>query len=163
MPGVAGEIVGGAPPPGNIIISRNPNVVIPKVSAYNKNAALARIKEMVDGLSNHRSRAARMVRRDGFVLEPVVPARVLRSIPDNRDMEGATYLLSAFSAKDFGNDEVGLLSNTGVSSVIYVMPGGSTISLSKARELNCGRKKKTRQNNKSRRKNGKYKRPSIAT
>ena len=142
MPGVAGEIVGGAPPPGNIIISRNPNVAIPKVSAYNKNAALARIKEMVDGLSNHRSRAARMVRRDGFVLEPVVPARVLRSIPDNRDMEGATYLLSAFSAKDFGNDEVGLLSNTGVSSVIYVMPGGSTISLSKARELTVGERRK---------------------
>lgn len=142
MPGVTGEIVGGAPPPGNIIVSRDPNVAIPKVSADNKKAALARIKEMVDGLSNHRSRAARMVRRDGFVLEPVVPARVLRSIPDNRDMEGATYLLSAFSPKDFGNDEMGLLSNTGISSVVYVMPGGSTISLSKARELTVGERRK---------------------
>jgi len=142
MPGVTGEILGGAPSPGNIIVSRDPNTVIPKVSAYNQKAALARIKEMVEGLSNHRSRAARMVRRDGFVLEPVVPARVLRSVPDNRDMEGATYLLSAFSAKDFGNDEMGLLSNTGISSVMYVMPGGSVISLSKARELTVGERRK---------------------
>lgn len=142
MPGVSGQILGGAQPPGNIVVSRDPNVVIPKVSADNKKAALARIREMVDGLSNHRSRAARMVRRDGFVLEPVVPARVLRSIPDNRDMEGATYILSAFSAKDFGNDEMGLLSNTGIASVIYVMPGGSTVSLSKARELTVGERRK---------------------
>jgi hypothetical protein len=83
-----------------------------------------------------------MVRRDGFVLEPVVPAKVLRAIPDNRDMEGATYILSALSPSDIGNDELGLLSNTGVRSLVYVMPGGSTLTLEKRRKLEIGERRK---------------------
>jgi hypothetical protein len=83
-----------------------------------------------------------MVRRDGFTLEPVVPAKVLRAIPDNRDMEGATYILSALSPSDIGNDELGLLSNTGITSLIYVMPGGSTLTLGKRRKLSIGERRK---------------------
>jgi hypothetical protein len=97
---------------------------------------------MINGLSTAQSPTARMVRRDGFVLQPVVPARVLRSIPDNRDMEGAAYLLSVMNARGFGKDEIGMLSNTGVKSVTFVLPGGSTISLAKARDLTVGERRK---------------------
>jgi len=123
-------------------IRRDPNIIIPKVSGFNRAAFLAQIKEMINGLSATSRPASRMVRRDGFVLEPVVPARVLRSIPDNRDMEGAAYLASVLNARGFGKDEVGLLSNTGVNSVVFVLPGGSTVSLSKARELTVGERRK---------------------
>jgi len=83
-----------------------------------------------------------MVRRDGFVLEPVVSAAVLRTVPDNRDMEGATYIMSALTPEAIGNDEMGLLSNTGVDSIVYALNGGSSISLSKARPLTVGERRK---------------------
>jgi len=83
-----------------------------------------------------------MVRRDGFVLEPVVPSRVLRAIPDNRDMEGASFIMSALSPSDIGGEELGLLSNTGIRSLIYVLPGGSSLTLEKARKLTVGERRK---------------------
>jgi hypothetical protein len=97
---------------------------------------------MISEIGGYNGNATRMVRRDGFVLEPVVPAKVLRAIPDNRDMEGATYILSALSPADIGNEELGLLSNTGVKSLVYVLPGGSTITLEKARKLSVGERRK---------------------
>ena len=126
--------------PGNLIESRKPQ--IPKVSLDNPRSAAEQVKAMVSDIGGYNGKATRMVRRDGFVLEPVVPAKVLRAIPDNRDMEGATYILSALSPADIGNDELGLLSNTGVKSLVYVLPGGSTITLEKARKLSVGERRK---------------------
>jgi len=134
--------LGGLPAPGDPTLRRDPNVQIPKVSTFNRAAFLEQIKQMINGLSSTSSPTSRMVRRDGFVLEPVVPARVLRSVPDNRDMEGAAYLRSVLSARGFGRDEIGLLSNTGVNSVVFVLPGGSTISLAKTRDLTVGERRK---------------------
>ena len=139
---ITGGVLVGQPGPGDPTIRRDPNVVIPKVAGFNRAAFLEQIKQMINGLSTAQSPTARMVRRDGFVLQPVVPARVLRSIPDNRDMEGAAYLLSVMNARGFGKDEIGMLSNTGVKSVTFVLPGGSTISLSKARDLTVGERRK---------------------
>jgi hypothetical protein len=139
---IEGGILGAIEPPGDPTIRRDPNIQIPKVSSFNRNAFLEQIKQMINGLSSTSTPAARMVRRDGFVLEPVVPARVLRSVPDNRDMEGAAYLRSVLNARGFGKDEVGLLSNTGVTSVVFVLPGGSTISLAKTRDLTVGERRK---------------------
>ena len=134
--------LGGLPGPGDPTVRRDPNVQIPKVSTFNRALFLEQIEAMIKGLGSTKSPTSRMVRRDGFILEPVVPARVLRSVPDNRDMEGAALLTSVRSPKGFGKDEVGLLSNTGVNSVVFVMPGGSTISLSKARKLTVGERRK---------------------
>ena len=53
--------------------------------------------------------AKRMVRRDGFILEPVVSPKVLITIPDNRDMEGAAYILNANDVSTLGGEELGLL------------------------------------------------------
>lgn len=140
FPDVVGTPLTGGPIIGGLIESRKPQ--IPKVSISNSREAMIQIKEMVNQLGQYNGKATRMVRRDGFILEPVVPAKVLRAIPDNRDMDGATYITSALSPSDIGNDELGLLSNTGTNSLIYVMPGGLTLTLAKKRKLSIGERRK---------------------
>lgn len=137
---VTGKPLGAGAYPESLIQSRKPQ--IPKVSFDNRKAADEQVKKLITDIGSTDTRVSRMVRRDGFVLEPVVPAKVLRAIPDNRDMEGATYLLSALSPQDIGNDELGLLSNTGVRSLVYVLPGGSTLTLEKRRKLSVGERRK---------------------
>ncbi len=137
---MSGTPILGVKPEGSLIQSRKPT--IPKVSQDNRNSAIRNSSEIVKNIAASSSRATRMVRRDGFVLEPVVPAKVLRAIPDNRDMEGATYIMSVFAPSEIGNDELGLLSNTGVRKLIYVLPGGSTLSLEKKRVLEVGERRK---------------------
>jgi len=139
---VTGEIIRGAEPPGSIVESRRPQVLIPRVSTANRKLRDQNVQQMIDGISSQTNTVARLIRRDGFILEPVVPARVLRTIPDNRNMEDATYLLSAFTAKEIGQDELGLLSNAGVRSVVYVLPNGSYLTLEKTRPLSVGERRK---------------------
>ncbi len=137
------DITGEAREP-SIIQSRSAQ--IPRVGNENKNIASDRIRNIAKEIGQYNktsnNRVRRMVRRDGFVLEPVVPNKVLRAIPDNRDMEGATLLLSTLSINDIGREELGLLSNTGMNSLIYVLPGGSTLTLEKARKLTVGERRK---------------------
>jgi hypothetical protein len=124
---------------GNVS-SRAPQ--IPRVSLSNPARARAEIQKLVKPLGAVDQAASRMVRRDGFVLEPVVPPSVLRTIPDNRDMEGATYMMSISSPDLIGKDELGLLSNTGVQSLKYILPGGSELTLEKRRPLTVGERRK---------------------
>lgn len=139
-----GREITGAPYDSSIIMSRDPQ--IPKVTTSNQRLFLGRTNDEISSIGkfnkNSGIKVRRMVRRDGFVLEPVVPNKVLRAIPDNRDMEGASLLMSALSPKDIGGEELGLLSNTGIRSLIYVLPGGSSITLEKARTLEIGERRK---------------------
>jgi hypothetical protein len=139
-----GRDLTGSPYDSSIILSRAPQ--IPKVGAFNSRASLSRLKEEISSIGKFNKESGlkvrRMIRRDGFVLEPVVPNKVLRAIPDNRDMEGAYFVMSALSPKDIGGEELGLLSNTGVTSLIYVLPGGSSVTLEKARALEVGERRK---------------------
>jgi hypothetical protein len=130
----------GVPIGDSIVQSRRPQ--IPKVSTSNQKLATQNAADLVKDIGGINKPVARMVRRDGFVLEPVVSAQVLRAIPDNRDMEGANYLMSAGSANDLGGQELGLLSNTGVTKLTYVLPGGSTVTLEKKRPLTVGERRK---------------------
>lgn len=143
-PEARGRDITGAAAPSSIIQSRAPQ--IPRVGNENRAVAMSRASDLVKDIGKFNStsgtRVRRMVRRDGFVLEPVVPNNVLRAIPDNRDMEGASFLMSALSPKDIGGEELGLLSNTGIRSLVYVMPGGSTLTLEKARRLTVGERRK---------------------
>lgn len=143
-PEARGRDITGAAAPSSIIQSRAPQ--IPRVGNENRAVAMSRASDLVKDIGKFNTtsgnRVRRMVRRDGFVLEPVVPNSVLRAIPDNRDMEGASFLMSALSPKDIGGEELGLLSNTGISSLVYVMPGGSTLTLEKARKLTVGERRK---------------------
>ena len=138
----SGRILGAGEYIDSPVISRAPNVQIPKVSTANNAARSSGVAEMVRQLGGVDSRNTRLVRRDGFVLQPVVPTSVLRAIPDNRDMEGATFIQSALGQTEFGRDELGLLSNTGVNQIVYVTPGGNTFSLQKVRELTVGERRK---------------------
>lgn len=137
---VSSTVLGPGQQPGNIVQSRAPQ--IPKVTMSNPQRALAEVRKLVKPLGAVDQPTARMVRRDGFVLEPVVPPSVLRTIPDNRDMEGATYLMSMSSPDAIGKDELGLLSNTGITSLKYVLPGGSVLTLEKRRQLTVGERRK---------------------
>lgn len=130
----------GEPMPESIVQSRRPQ--IPRVGNPNPAARASAAKNLVTQLGQVNTPTARMVRKDGFVLEPVVPAQVLRAIPDNRDMEGADYMLTVQELPQLGGQELGLLSNTGVTKLTYVLPGGSVISLEKKRQLTVGERRK---------------------
>lgn len=139
-PGQGNPITGGPYP--DVQEGRRPNILIPKVAKRNKSSMLQNIDALVREIGGSDKRMSRLVRRDGFVLEPLVPPSVLRVIPDNRNMEGASYLTSALTRNDFGREEMGMLSNSGVESLVYVMPGGSTVKLSKNRELTVGERRR---------------------
>lgn len=137
---VEGTPLGGGPYGDPGIETRRPQ--IPRVADANTKEMLAQIERLTRDMGAPDVSAARMVRRDGFVLEPVVSPKVLRAIPDNRDMEGATYLLRVNDLPSLGQDELGLLSNTGITNVTWVLPGGSTLSLQKVRPLTVGERRK---------------------
>ena len=134
------SIITGNLPGGSAIDTRKP--VIPRVSIANPKVAAETANKLINDMGKVDKPVARMVRRDGFVLEPVVPAQVLRAIPDNRDMEGAHYLMAVTAPDQFGGQELGMLSNTGITKLSYVLPGGSTISLEKRRPLTVGERRK---------------------
>lgn len=137
---VTGKPLGAGDYAGSVVQSRAPQ--IPRVGASNAKSVSSRVKALTKDMGETKGSVSRMVRRDGFILEPVVSAGVLRTIPDNRDMEGATYLTNLQSVAGLGGDELGLLSNTGVSSINWVLPGGSSISIYKARPLTVGERRK---------------------
>jgi len=137
---IASTTLGAGQMPLSADVSRAPQ--IPRVSLANPAKAMAEIQKLVKPLSATDQSVARMVRKDGFVLEPVVPASVLRTIPDSRDMEGATYIMSVLSPDLIGKDELGLLSNTGIIRLKYVLPGGHELTLEKVRPLTIGERRK---------------------
>ena len=125
---------------GEVIQSRAPQ--IPKVSGANRQRRNKSVDEIIGQMATVNDVYMRMVRRDGFVLEPVVSPAVLRTIPDNRDMEGATFLMNALTFDSLGGEELGMLSNTGIEKLTYVLSGGSTVSIGKARPLTVGERRK---------------------
>jgi hypothetical protein len=141
---ITGREATGVAAPSDLINRRAPQ--IPRVSTDNPNSVANRLRELKQQMSQFNAssndKVARMIRKDGFVLQPVVPPSVLRAIPDNRDMEGATYLRSALEAGDIGGEELGLLSNTGIRSLVYVLPKNSSITIEKARQLTVGERRK---------------------
>ena len=130
----------GEAPPDSIVQSRKPQ--IPRVGNPNPVARASAAKNLVTQLGQTDTSVTRMVRKDGFVVEPVVPAQVLRAIPDNRDMEGADFMMTVQDLPQLGGQELGLLSNTGVTKLTYVLPGGSVLSLEKKRQLTVGERRK---------------------
>ena len=138
--GINSTPITGEAMPDSIVQSRRPD--IPRVGAPNVVNSTRAAKELVTAMGKTSTPVARLVRKDGFVLEPVVPAKVLRAIPDNRDMESAHYIMTAPSVGFLGGEELGMLSNSGVSKLSYVLPGGSVLSLEKKRQLTVGERRK---------------------
>ena len=138
--GIQGRVIKPGPGGEDLVRSRAPQ--IPRVGNENRQRRIEQTGKIIEAMGKPNIDATRMVRQDGFALEPVVSAAVLRTIPDNRDMEGATYLMSLKATADLGGEELGLLSNTGVRNVTYVMPDGSTLSVEKVRNLTVGERRK---------------------
>lgn len=135
-----GRVLRGAEPSASLIQSRAAQ--IPRVGPMSKKSREDGIRLAIDELSQNASISAMMIRRDGFPMQPVVSAAELRKVPDNRNMEDAAFLVSAAEINDFGKDELGLLSNTGVTSIIYVTPSGSTVRMDRTRPLSVGERRK---------------------
>lgn len=127
--------------PGQVTVSRAPQ--IPRVGVDNPKNYAESSEKIVAEMVSFAKPARRMVRRDGFALSPVVSSAVLRTVPDNRDMEGANYIQFVDKPSLIGtDDEIGLLSNTGIRKLTYVLPGGSMISIEKSRTLTVGERRK---------------------
>ena len=127
-------------PLGTPLSSRSAD--IPKVGQLNTNLVEDAEDAIYGAMAGTEKPATRLIRQDGFVLEPVVSAAVLRTVPDNRNMEGAIYAINVSSPNQIGRDELGLLSNSGVRKITYVLPNGGTLQLSKARDLTVGERRK---------------------
>jgi hypothetical protein len=138
--GPGGRIIKPGPKGDDIIQRRRP--MIPKVTDENRALKIKNTEKVITAMARPDVDGVRMIRRDGFQLEPVVGPAVLRTIPDNRDMEGATYVTSLHKVGDLGKDELGLLSNTGVTNVTYTMQDGSSVSIEKVRSLSVGERRK---------------------
>jgi hypothetical protein len=95
----------------------------------------------VEAATNQDSDASILVRRDGFQMVPVITIEELRKVPDNRNMEEAAFVKSVRSAEELGGEELGLLSNTGVTSLVYVAPNGVQIRVDRTRDLSTGERR----------------------
>jgi hypothetical protein len=99
------------------------------------------IASAVQATTNQDSDASVLVRRDGFQMVPVITIAELRKVPDNRNMEDAAFIKSVRSAEELGGEELGLLSNTGVTTLVYTTPNGVQIRVDRTRDLSTGERR----------------------
>jgi len=114
---------------------------VSEVSDLDESKRSSAIKIGISEVQNQDSDASLLIRRDGFAMVPVISVDELRKVPDNRNMEEAAWVQSVRSAEELGGEELGLLSNTGVTTLIYVAPNGVTIRLDRSRELETGERR----------------------
>lgn len=136
----ATPIRGLTPNDNQILIQRAAQ--IPRIGPANSKAKATAVQAASKALLNADDGVTAMVRRDGFGMRPIVSTAILRTVPDNRNMEGATFMTAVSDIGTIGKDELGLLSNTGVNELKYVMPNGVQLSLRKDRELTTGERRK---------------------
>jgi len=115
---------------------------IPKVQRENIKERDDSRRKAVQLLRSGKSGDSIIVRRDGYALRPVVSVDELRNVPDNRNMAEATFLMSASKPADLGGNELGLLSNTVITSIWYVLPDGVVLKLERVKDLTVGQRRK---------------------
>lgn len=115
---------------------------IPRVTGMSKKARDVGTLTAIQALTSNSQVPYMMIRRDGFPMMPVVSVGELRKVPDNRNMEDAVFLMQAANIDMLGREELGLLSNTGVTSLVYVFPNGSSIRMDRTRPLTVGERRK---------------------
>jgi hypothetical protein len=114
---------------------------VPEVGSASNSKKSAAEKDSIVSIVNQPENSSVLVRRDGFIMVPVVSTEELRKVPDNRNMEEATWIQSVRSADEMGKEELGLLSNTGVTKLVYVTPNGVTVTLERTRNLDTGERR----------------------
>lgn len=135
-----GRTLRGQETGGSVIQSRAAQ--IPRVGPMSRKSRNDNTSQAIKSLVSNSSVPYMMIRRDGFPMMPVVSVAELRKVPDNRNMEDAVFLMQASSIDMLGKDELGLLSNTGITSLVYVFPNGSTIRMDRTRKLTVGERRK---------------------
>lgn len=136
-----GQVLRGQDVPGGSTLQSR-MAQIPRVGNISKKSRSDGIDTAVRSLTQNRQVESMLIRRDGFPMQPVVSTGELRKVPDNRNMEDAAFLMSASNIDGFGGDELGLLSNTGVTTLVYVLPNGSTVRMDRTRPLSVGERRK---------------------
>ena len=114
---------------------------VSEVGERNDEAREAGISAAVEATTNQDSDSSVLVRRDGFQMVPVITIDELRKVPDNRNMEEAAFVKSVRTAEELGGEELGLLSNTGVTSLVYTTPNGVQIRVDRTRDLTTGERR----------------------
>lgn len=137
--GVPVTPIGGV---GQVSTVRRPDIEIPKVGSPNFGALKNAIRNVSSEMNEYSKPVSRLVRRDGVVLTPLVSPKILRTVPDNRNMEGAAYVSYVSKPNQIGGEELGMFSNSGINSLIYVLPNGGTLTLRKTRNLSNGERRK---------------------
>lgn len=133
--------VEGEEPPQNMQLMIKRAARVTEVGENNPAARDEGIKQAVAAVSNQNENSGVLVRRDGFAMVPVVSVADLRKIEDNKNMEDAAFVQSVRSADKLGSEELGLLSNTGITSLTYVTPNGVQIRIDRARDLSTGERR----------------------
>ena len=138
--GRAKPIESDAPTPNvELMVRRAANV--PRVGDGDDKSRSAGVKQAVEAVQNQDGASSVLVRRDGYLMVPVVSSAELRGVPDNRNMEGAAFVQSVRDADAIGGEELGFLSNTGVTSLVYVTPNGVQLRLDRTRDLSTGERR----------------------
>jgi len=137
--GEARKLTAAEAPDVDIMVRRAANV--PVVGDEDKKQRSASIKNAVEAVQNQDGTSALLVRRDGYVMVPVVSSEELRGVPDNRNMEQAAWVQSVRDPDQIGRDELGFLSNTGVTTLTYVTPNGVQLTLDRTRDLSTGERR----------------------
>ena len=132
----------GSPNYGGRAVQIERAAQIPRVAAANDTKFAEGIGQAVSALSSPNVNGAVMVRRDGQALRPTVGVATLANITKNPDMQDAALVLSADSPKNLGDQEISTLWRSGIRQVSYAIPGGGSISLRRARNLNTGEKRR---------------------
>lgn len=114
---------------------------VTEVGERDDNAREKGISLAVEATTNQDSDSSVLVRRDGFAMVPVISVEELRQVPDNRNMEEAAFVKSVRTAEELGGDELGLLSNTGVTTLVYTTPNGVQIRVDRTRDLTTGERR----------------------
>ena len=138
--GQAKPIESDAPTPNvELMVRRAANV--PRVGDGDNKVRESAVKQAVEAVQNQDGASSVLVRRDGYLMVPVVSSAELRGVPDNRNMEGAAFVQSVRDADAIGGEELGFLSNTGVTSLMYVTPNGVQLRLDRTRDLSTGERR----------------------
>ena len=115
---------------------------VPKSGAFNAKKVAEVVKSSINTLTGAPSGEARLVRKDGYLLKPIVPSSVLRNFGGNPDMQDGVFLRSIQKPSDIIGDDLALLSGPAIQQITYVAPNGSQISIQRQRVLTTGEKRK---------------------
>lgn len=115
---------------------------IPRSGAPNPAKRRAAAEAAIRTITGSPAGEARLIRKDGVTLQPLVPSSVLRNFGGNPDMEDGIFVRSIQRPDDIKGDDLALLAGPSVAGVYYVAGNGSVIGIERQRDLTVGERRK---------------------